>query len=52
MDMTVSPDLEAFYCYAIVFLLGLIAAKGQVSQRLGNLPGQWIMINTWLLFFA
>lgn len=52
MDMTVSPDVEAFYCYAIVFLLGLVAAKAQVSQRLGNLPGQWIMINTWLLFFA
>lgn len=52
MDMTVSPDLEAFICYALVFLLGLAAAKGQVGQRLGNLPGQWIMVNTWLLFFA
>ncbi len=52
MDMTVSPDLEAFVCYVLVFLLGLVAAKGQVGQRLGNLPGQWIMINTWLLFFA
>ena len=52
MDMTVSPDLEAFCCYGAVFFLGLIAAWSQVTQRLGNLPGQWIMINTWLLFFA
>jgi hypothetical protein len=52
MDMTVSPDLEAFYCYGIVFALGLVTAWAQVSRRLGNLPGQWIMISTWLLFFA
>ena len=52
MDLTVSPDLESFVCYSIVFLLGLLAAKSQVGQRLGTLPGQWIMVNTWLLFFA
>lgn len=50
--MNVSPDLEAFYCYGLVLLLGLVTASGQVSKRLGNLPGQWIMLNTWLLFFA
>jgi hypothetical protein len=52
MDMSVSPDLEAFCCYGLVFLLGLATAWGQVSKRLGRLPGQWIMLNTWLLFFA
>lgn len=52
MDLTVSPDLESFVCYSIVFVLGLLAAKSQVGQRLGTLPGQWIMVNTWLLFFA
>ncbi len=50
--MNVSPDLEAVFCYAIVFALGLVAAQGQISGRLGKLPGQWIMVSTWLLFFA
>ncbi len=52
MDMNVSPDLEAFCCYGLVLLLGLAVAWSQVSGRLGKLPGQWIMVNTWLLFFA
>lgn len=52
MDLTVSPDLDAYYCYAVVLALGLIAASGQISNRLANLPGKWIMVNTWLLFFA
>ena len=52
MDLTVSPDLDAYYCYAIVLALGLVAASGQISKRLANLPGKWIMVNTWLLFFA
>jgi hypothetical protein len=52
LDLTVSPDLDAFYCYAVVLVLGLITAYSQVSKRLTNLPGKWITVNTWLLFFA
>jgi hypothetical protein len=52
MELSVSPDLEAFYCYGLVLLIGLLVAWSQVSKRLGRLPGQWIMVNTWLLFFA
>lgn len=52
MDLTVSPDLDAYYCYAVVLLLGVIAAFSQISKRLDKLPGKWIMVNTWLLFFA
>jgi hypothetical protein len=52
MDLSVSPDVNAFFCYAVVILLGLITAGGQVSNRLVNLPSKWIMVNTWLLFFA
>ena len=52
MDMNVSPDLEAYYCYLIVLGLGIVAALSQVSTRLTNLPGKWIMVNTWLLFAA
>jgi hypothetical protein len=52
MDLGVSPDLDAFYCYAIVFVLGLLTAGNQISTRLGSFKGRWIMVNTWLLFFA
>ena len=52
MDMSVSPDLGAYCCYSLVLLIGLLVAWSQVSKRLGRLPGQWIMVNTWLLFFA
>ncbi|HXQ35013.1 MAG TPA: hypothetical protein VN843_13450, partial [Anaerolineales bacterium] len=52
MDLTISPDLDAYFCYAIVLALGIVAASGQISKRLSNLPGKWIMVNTWLLFFA
>ncbi len=52
MDLGVSPDLDAFYCYAVVFILGLLTAGNQISTRLGNFKGRWIMVNTWLLFFA
>jgi hypothetical protein len=52
MDINVSPDIQAYYCYLLVLLLGLWTAGTQVSSRLGNLPGKWIMLNTWFLFFA
>lgn len=52
MDMSVSPDLEAFYCYGLVLLIGLLVAWSQVSKRLEKRPGKWIMGNTWLLFLS
>lgn len=52
MDLGVSPDLDAFYCYAVVFALGVLTALNQISTRLGSFKGRWIMVNTWLLFFA
>jgi hypothetical protein len=52
MDMNVSPDLDAWICYLIVLLLGMWTGGAQISKRLRNLPGKWIMLNTWALFFA
>jgi hypothetical protein len=46
----VSPDVEAYLCYLLVLVLGIITASVQVSAKLKNLPGKWIMLNTWLLF--
>jgi hypothetical protein len=50
--MNVSPDLPAYWCYLVVLLLGFVTAGTQVSAQLGNLPGKWLTVNTWLLFFA
>lgn len=52
MDLAVSPDLEAFFCYAIVFALGLIVARRQVAQKMASFKGAWISLQTWLLFLA
>jgi hypothetical protein len=52
MDLNVTPDLEALYCYAAVILVGALVARGQMSTKLGNFPGAWIMFDTWLLFVA
>lgn len=51
MDLSVSPDVDAYYCYAIVILLGAITAGVQVSHRLGDREGAWAVPQTWLLFF-
>lgn len=52
MDLAASPDLDAFYCYAIVFLLGLITAVVQINKRLLNYPGKWVTWHTWTLLSA
>ncbi len=52
MDLTVSPDLAAYICYGIVFLLGTFVAVVQVNKRLGGMDGIWFVARTWLLFFA
>ena len=52
MDLSVSPDLAAYICYGIVFLLGLFVAVVQVSKRLGGMEGVWFVWRTWLLFIA
>lgn len=52
MDLTVSPDLAAYLCYGIVFLLGIFVAVVQVNKRLGGMDGIWFVTRTWLLFIA
>jgi hypothetical protein len=52
VDLTVSPDLAAYICYGIVFLLGVIVAVVQVGKRLGGMEGVWFVARTWLLFVA
>jgi hypothetical protein len=52
MDLSVSPDIAAYYCYAIVFALGAWTGFRQVSTRLGGIRGIWLVPRTWLLFLA
>jgi len=50
VDLSVSPDIEAYICYAIVFFLGAVTAVIQINRALGNLGGVWLIPRTWLLF--
>ncbi|MGH9891157.1 MAG: hypothetical protein ACREA0_04080 [bacterium] len=52
MDLSVSPDLAAYFCYGIVLLLGVFVAVVQIGERLGGMDGLWFIARTWLLFIA
>jgi hypothetical protein len=52
VDLNVSPDLDAWICYIIVFAAGAWTAVGQISKRLGGIDGIWFFPRTWLLFAA
>ncbi len=51
MDLSVSPDLSAYVCYGIVFLLGVFVAVVQVKKRLIG-DGIWLVPQTWFLVTA
>ena len=52
MDLSVSPDIEAFWSYLIVLVLGLFVAYRQVTMRLESLKDVWLVGDTWILFLA
>ncbi len=52
MDIDVSPDIDAFWSYLIVLLLGLVVARRQVASRLESLKNVWLLLDTWILFLA
>ena len=49
MDLTVSPDVDAFYCYLLVTSLGLFTGYIQVNKYLGDKEGIWFIHRTWIL---
>ena len=51
MNLNVSPDLDARYCYVIVFACGVIASGVQIYRRLRlrNVTGIWLEPGTWML---
>jgi hypothetical protein len=52
MDLSVSPDLDARWCYLIVLLCGLISARSQLYKRFVDfkVSGAWLVPSTWLIF--
>lgn len=51
-SLAVSPDIEAFDCYAVVFLAGLIVAYVKLRKFFAGKPGAWEVPSSWGLFFA
>jgi hypothetical protein len=52
MDLAVSPDLDAAYCYLIVLLIAFGVARSQISQRMSSFKALWVMGQAWLLLLA
>jgi hypothetical protein len=52
MDQALSPDLEAYWCYAIVLVLALFVAAAQTRQLLRGLANAWATARAWLLLAA
>lgn len=52
MDLSVSPDIEVFWSYLIVLVLGVFVAYRQVATRLDGLKDVWLVGDTWIIFFA
>jgi outer membrane protein OmpA-like peptidoglycan-associated protein len=47
-----SPDVPAYICYALVFLVGMIVARSSVDTLLDRYPDRWAFAGTWSLFAA
>jgi hypothetical protein len=49
-SLSVSPDIQAFYCYAVVFFAGLIVAWVRLRRFFEGKPGAWGIVSSWGLF--
>lgn len=49
MDLSLSPDFDAFYCYGVVLAVGAFVGASQVRQRIGEIEGVWLIGRTWWL---
>ncbi|HZP98686.1 MAG TPA: hypothetical protein VFB13_04050 [Reyranella sp.] len=47
---TLSPDIDARFCYLIVMLAGMLTAVREVDSRLAHIPGAWNDIGAHRLF--
>lgn len=51
MDVGLSPDIPAYWCYTIVWCLGLLSAKRQIGTQLSGRTGMWMEPRVHLLVF-
>ncbi len=47
---TLSPDIDARFCYLIVMLAGMLTAVREVDSRLARIPGGWSDVGAHRLF--
>jgi len=52
MDQALAPDLEAYWCYALVLFLAVIVAAVQARQLVKGLANAWATVRAWLLLGA
>jgi hypothetical protein len=52
LDLSLSPDLEAYWCYLILFTIGLIVASIQVRELLRDFTNGWATAQAWILLAA
>ncbi|HLY54144.1 MAG TPA: hypothetical protein VKS60_01220 [Stellaceae bacterium] len=52
MDLGVSPDIDAVWCYGFVSVLGAWVGARQIRGRLGGIKGIWFQRRAWFLFIA
>jgi hypothetical protein len=55
MDLSFSPDVDAWICYLILVVVSCWVALRQVNRRLGNIDRIWFFPETWgllLLYIA
>ncbi len=49
MDLSFSPDVDAWICYLILVVISVWVAVRQVNKRLGAVDGVWYAPETWAL---
>jgi hypothetical protein len=47
-----SPDIQAYYCYLVVLIVGTLVARARVNALLGRYRDRWAFSGTWTLFAA
>jgi hypothetical protein len=52
LDLSLSPDLEAYWCYLILFTIALIVASIQVRDLLKDFTNGWATARAWILLAA
>ena len=48
MHLSLSPDLDAYWCYLVLFAIALIVAAIQVNGPLKGYPSGWATARAWL----